>query len=148
MYNSSRPLSHSKIVHQQQATSHQNKSSGSSPQGNKNETLPPKSGGSGLKIIFFALSGFALGIGYISLNPETRKQVETYVPQSKTLFELIDSMLLKQNDKAVTSDSFPTSVKSPTTSNVEIKKAPEISELKYVSSLLTIVVFFKALLNR
>lgn len=127
LYNTSRSLSHSQINFQQpKATQSSNNQSQKPP----NYETPKSSGGGGggLKMLAFALSGFALGIGYISLNPESRKQVETYVPQSKTLFEMIDSMLLKKNDS--TSTPSTSSSKSTSSSTEIIKKKPETSELK------------------
>jgi len=39
------------------------------------------------------VTGFTLGIGYVTLNPDSRKQIEATVPQSSQLFEFIDDKL-------------------------------------------------------
>jgi hypothetical protein len=52
------------------------------------------SGGSGFfKVVAFAVTGFTLGLGYVTLNPDSRKQIEAIVPQSSQLFEFIDDKL-------------------------------------------------------
>jgi hypothetical protein len=53
-----------------------------------------RSSGSGFfKLVAFALTGFTLGMGYVTLNPDSRKQIEAAVPQSSQLFEFIDDKL-------------------------------------------------------
>lgn len=55
---------------------------------------PPKqSGGGGFKFFALALTGFTVGIGYVALNPDSRRQIESYVPQSQYLFDYIDGLL-------------------------------------------------------
>jgi hypothetical protein len=52
-----------------------------------------KGSSTGFKLFAFAITGFTVGLGYATLNPESRKQVEQYVPQSKQLFDYIDQTL-------------------------------------------------------
>ena len=71
------------------------------------ESQPPKKSRAGLKFAAFALTGFTLGLGYVTLNPESRRQVETAVPQSKMVFDAIDDMVKKINADPVPVSSPP-----------------------------------------
>lgn len=59
---------------------------------NARQSTAPKSR-SGLKLVALALTGFTIGIGYAVLNPDSRRQIESYVPQSSHLFDYIDQLL-------------------------------------------------------
>ncbi|CAF0889017.1 unnamed protein product, partial [Brachionus calyciflorus] len=55
--------------------------------------LPPPKSRKGLKLVALALTGFTIGIGYATLNPDSRRQIESYIPQSTLLFNQIDQVL-------------------------------------------------------
>lgn len=74
---------------------------------------PPKqSGGGGFKFFALALTGFTVGIGYVALNPDSRRQIESYVPQSQYLFDYIDG-LLNTNKKSEQPAPPAASIKPP-----------------------------------
>ena len=62
--------------------------------GNRNK----KSGSStGFKLFAFTLGSFAFGFTYIVLNPDVRRQVESAIPQSSSLFKFIDGFYTPSN---------------------------------------------------
>ncbi|RNA35792.1 MICOS complex subunit MIC60 isoform X5 [Brachionus plicatilis] len=93
---------------------------------NAQQSTPPKSR-SGLKLVALALTGFTIGIGYATLNPDSRRQIESIVPQSSHLFTYIDQLLgenknLLQFGEKKTSDVrpiVPTEVKRSEPKNPE-----------------------------
>ena len=55
--------------------------------------LPPKKSRGGLKLATLALASFSLGLGYAAFSSDTdRKQIESYIPQTRYLFDYIDEL--------------------------------------------------------
>ena len=68
------------------------------PLENKTQSTPPppqpkRSGSGALKFFAFAVTGFTIGLGYATLNPDARKQVESVIPQSSYLFDYVDGLI-------------------------------------------------------
>jgi len=78
------------LVQQQTCSNSSQATSGEQQVNNK------KSGGSGFKFFAFALTGFTVGLGYMALNPEPRREIESRVPQSQALFSYIDGLLSRE----------------------------------------------------
>lgn len=58
-----------------------------------NTTSLGKKSSKGLKLVVLALTGFTVGIGYATLNPDARRQIESVLPQSQQIFTSIDKYL-------------------------------------------------------
>ena len=68
------------------------------PLENKTQSTPPppppkRSGSGAFKFFAFAVTGFTIGLGYATLNPDARKQVESVIPQSSYLFDFVDGLI-------------------------------------------------------
>lgn len=68
------------------------------------QQAPKKSGSSSFKITALALTGFTVGLGFATLNPDSRRQIQKAVPQSNQLFDMIDELLGRKKSSIT---SFP-----------------------------------------
>lgn len=84
----------------------------------------PKKSGGGLKLFALAVTGFTVGIGYATLNPDSRRQIESYVPQSHLLFDYIDGLLNKAKTQLPTLAPTP----KPESVPAPIKPSPASSK--------------------
>lgn len=86
---------------------------------------PPKSGSTGLKVVTFALTGFAIGLGYAYVNQDTRQQISNTVPQADVLFNKIDLALGRSTKhKLEEKPEFPMKINTPSVQKTNIKSAP------------------------
>lgn len=124
-----RQISLSSINAQQQNV----ETTGSQPQPNQQKS----SGGSGAKVFLFALTGFTLGLGYVYLNPDSRKQITSTVPLASSLFESIDKLFgrdIKKIDNTTlkinkpSSDSIPAPPKPLFEAKIVEKTSESIKE--------------------
>lgn len=70
----------------------------SNPEQSSSEIPKPKSY-KGITFLALALTGFTVGIGYATLNPDSRRQIESIVPQSHQLFDYVDKFLSEKKIK-------------------------------------------------
>lgn len=102
-------------------------SSWSQQQQQQQQSEPPKkSGGSGFKLFALALTGFTVGIGYVTLNPDSRRQIESYVPQSQYLFDYVDGLLKNVKSQVPSIPSLPSIPSFSGSSSTSTPPAPII----------------------
>jgi hypothetical protein len=63
------------------------------------QSAAPKKSSSGFKIVALALTGFTVGLGFATLNPDSRRHIQGVIPQSKDFFDKIDDLLNKKKPK-------------------------------------------------
>lgn len=69
-----------------------------------------KSRSYGLKIFSFALTGFTLGLGYVYANQEKRRQISNTLPQADDLFNYLDVVFGRGNQKESKQKEFDNNV--------------------------------------
>lgn len=99
-------------------------SSWSQQQQQQQQSEGPKKGGSGFKLFALALTGFTVGIGYVTLNPDSRRQIESYVPQSQYLFDYVDGLLKNVKGQIPSFSSQTPSPSSASTTSPSIPPPP------------------------
>jgi hypothetical protein len=104
---------------QQSQSTASNKPIETTPSKPQQSQQPPKKSSS-YKIAALALTGFTVGLGFATLNPDSRRQIQKVAPQANQLFDMIDE-LLGRKKTAPSSLQLPSKLPDKVQTEVKLK---------------------------